>query len=80
MFIKNSKTRGNLIKLYEALGKLKYDKRIEPMISNGLRPNLSTLKIATNVNIIFTNPMITVCHMGCIVSETETFENGRSII
>ena len=34
---------------------------IEPTINNGLRPNLSTVKMATNVKTIFTIPMITVC-------------------
>ena len=36
---------------------------IEPIISNGLRPKRSTVKIATSVNTMFTIPMITVCIM-----------------
>ena len=34
---------------------------IDPIISNGLRPKRSTVKIATNVKIMFTIPIITVC-------------------
>ena len=34
---------------------------IDPIINNGLRPNLSTVKIAMRVKRILTIPIITVC-------------------
>ncbi len=36
---------------------------IEPTIRSGLRPTLSTVKIATTVNTMFTMPITTVCSM-----------------
>ena len=37
---------------------------MEPVMSSGLRPHFSTVKIATSVNVMFTTPMITVWVIG----------------
>ena len=39
----------------------------EPVISNGLRPHRSTVKMATSVNKIFTTPIITVLNIGLVI-------------
>ena len=36
---------------------------VDPIISSGLRPTRSTVKIATTVKMMFTTPMTTVCNI-----------------
>ncbi len=42
---------------------------VDPIISKGFRPNLSTYNIAMIVKITFTKPMTTVCIMDVLLPE-----------